>query len=257
MEQYLEGKELGLHEMATQKGTTVENLTEELYRRQGGWGQRAHQVPRQVEEGVTLSSGRSGPSRAPASGASSFVVVPPPGIYDGDDRKAGTGGGGPDPMVDIAKAIQQQTTELAALVRGQAESSGGPPSTLKGLGRQSEELVFLMRGCGQYQVAVGDQEYGASLANALLAAQSGASTKLRASGFRQKVTPRLAIGLAGPYWGLQDKFCLAVADFLAYTDAELRNGHAAWEGSGGGEAGAADEVRAGPAPNGCVVPCLW
>ena len=40
-------------------------------------------------------------------------------------------------------------------------------------------------------------------------------------GFKQKVTSRLAIGLAGPYWGTQDKHSLTAADFLAHTDAEL------------------------------------
>jgi hypothetical protein len=35
------------------------------------------------------------------------------------------------------------------------------------------------------------------------------------------VTPRLAVGLAGPYWGTQEKFSLSAADFLPCTDAEL------------------------------------
>ena len=85
----------------------------------------------------------------------------------------------------------------------------------------SEELVFLLRACGQYTVEVGAGEHGAGLATAFLSAQAGASTKLRAAGFRQKVTPRLAVGLAGPYWGTQEKFSLSAADFLPCTDAEL------------------------------------
>ena len=189
------------------------NVVGDAKEQQAGLGDKA---PTVTPGSSVKSQSLGGFSVAPPPGIS---VVPPPGIYGQDDRKAGTGGG--DPMVDIAKAIQQQTNELAALVKGQVDHSHGPAGTMKGLGRQSEELVYLLRACGQYDVAVGDQEYGANLANALLAAQVGASTKLRAAGFRQKVTPRLAIGVAGPYWGLQDKHCLSVADFVGYTDAEL------------------------------------
>lgn len=32
---------------------------------------------------------------------------------------------------------------------------------------------------------------------------------------------RLAVGLAGPFWGSQEKFCLTASDFVHYTDAEL------------------------------------
>ena len=35
------------------------------------------------------------------------------------------------------------------------------------------------------------------------------------------MTTRLAVGLAGPFWGSQEKFCLGAADFIQYTDAEL------------------------------------
>ena len=76
-------------------------------------------------------------------------------------------------MTDIAKAIQQQTNELATLVKAQQESAAGAGGSLKGLGKTSEELVYLLRACGQYTVQVGDGEYGASLAQALLAAQAG------------------------------------------------------------------------------------
>ena len=152
-----------------------------------------------------------------------LALVPPPGIYD-PDRKAGTGPeerGANTEMTDIAKAIQQQTNELATLVKAQQESAAGAGGSLKGLGKTSEELVYLLRACGQYTVQVGDGEYGASLAQALLAAQAGSSTKLRTAGFRQKVTTRLAIGLAGPYWGTQEKYALSASDFVPCTDAEL------------------------------------
>ena len=68
---------------------------------------------------------------------------------------------------------------------------------------------------------VAANEYGANLANALLSAQAGASTKLRNAGFRQKVTARLAIGLAGPHWGTQERYALSASDFVPCTDAEL------------------------------------
>ena len=125
-------------------------------------------------------------------------------------------------MEQIAKALQSQTAELASLVRHQAEGGGSqPPGTLKGLGKQSEELVFLMRACGQYDVKVGEGEHGQALANGLIAAQVGAATRLRSAGFRQKMTQRLAIGLAGPFWGVHERHALSASDFIGYTDAEL------------------------------------
>lgn len=126
-------------------------------------------------------------------------------------------------MAELAKAIQQQTSELATLVKAQHETNNAPGGSMKSLGRVSEELVYLLRACGQYTVEIGDGEYGANLAQALLSAQASASTKLRGAGFRQKVTPRLAIGLAGPFWGIQEAFALSAADFVACSDAELDN----------------------------------
>ena len=93
-------------------------------------------------------------------------------------------------------------------MKTQTDNTNVASGTIKALGRTSEELTFLLRACGQYTVQVGEGEYGANLANALISAQAGASTKLRAAGFRQKVTPRLAVGLAGPYWGTQEKYSL-------------------------------------------------
>ena len=63
----------------------------------------------------------------------------------------------------------------------------------------------MLRACNQYQVTVGAGEQGQAWANALLSAQVGASTKLRRARFKQKVTTRLAVGLAGAYWGTQEK----------------------------------------------------
>ena len=191
---------------------------------QSSWslvGSPGSTTPLQSEvEGTSTRSNQEDRGEAERGAPSrNLATLPAPGIY-GQDRKAGTGGEA-TPMADIAKAIQQQTTELASLVKAQNETQNVPNGTVKGLSRASEELVFLLRACGQYTVEVGAGEHGAGLATALLSAQAGASTKLRAAGFRQKVTPRLAIGLAGPYWGTQEKFSLSAADFTPCTDAEL------------------------------------
>ena len=171
----------------------------------------------------TLAVGKKKEEIAPAPTSHSVQVkIAPPAIYGQSvDRKAGAGGGDTLAFEEIAKAIQSQTAEIASLVKTHTESSASPAGTLKGLGRQSEELVFLVRACNQYAVVVGAGEQGQSLANALLSAQVGAATKLRKAGFKQKVTQRLAISLAGPYWGTHEKYSLSAADFLAYTDAEL------------------------------------
>ena len=154
--------------------------------------------------------------------AEGVVRIGAPTVYKAD-RKAGAGEEpvGREPMAQIARAIQHQTAELASLVKQQAETAPHAAGTLKGLGKQAEEVVFLMRACGQYDVQLGQGEHGQALANTLLAAQVGASTKLRNAGFRQKMTNRLAVGIAGAHWGTHERFCLSVADFLTYTDAEL------------------------------------
>ena len=145
-----------------------------------------------------------------------------PTIY-GKDRRAGaaTGAMGTDSMAVLAQANQSQTAELASLVKAQSDQSSHPQGTVEGLNKLSEEMVFVIRACDQYTVSVCPGEVGSSLANALLSAQVGAATRLRAMGFRQRMTTRLAVGLAGPYWGAQDKCCLGAADFIQYTDAEL------------------------------------
>eukprot|EP00435_Cladocopium_sp_Y103_P027489 s2990_g6.t1 len=173
-------------------------------------------------EGVGQAKGKdsgSAPTSKRQPQESGEIRIAPPGLYK-NDRKAGTGET-TEPMEHIARAIQSQTAELATLVRHQAEGGGSHPAgILKGLNRQSEELVFLMRACGQYNIQVGAGEHGQSLANSLLAAQVGASTKLRSAGFRQKMTTRLAVGIAGPYYGTNEKYALSAPDFLSFTDAE-------------------------------------
>eukprot|EP00435_Cladocopium_sp_Y103_P076069 s50_g75.t1 len=152
------------------------------------------------------------------------LKIEPPSVYRADRRAAGEEERGDAPsnqMAQIAKAIQHQTAELASLVKHQTDTSAHPTGTVKGLGRQAEEMVFLLRACGQYQVGLGADEYGQALANTLLAAQVGASTRLRTAGFRQKMTSRLAVGIAGAFWGTHEKYCLGASDFVAFTDAEL------------------------------------
>lgn len=124
-------------------------------------------------------------------------------------------------MAALAQAIQSQTAEIASLVKAQADQSIHPQGSLKGLSKLSEEMVYVMRACDQYQVSICLGEVGGALGSALMAAQVGAATKLRAMGFRQRMTSRLAIGLAGPFWGNREKYCLSASDFIQYTDAEL------------------------------------
>jgi hypothetical protein len=236
MEQYVDGKELGLDEedvrnqLAARYGMGLREFTQMLYgqateeQRKGtkgltkflakwrkqlaadtlqssmtsswsliGTPQTETSTPEKAREDV-LSS----PAEVNTETVKQLVMLPPSGIYGQEDRKGGTGGGS-EPMAELARAIQQQTSELATLVKAQNETTAAPSGSVKSLGRASEELVFLLRACGQYTVEIGEGEYGANLAQALLSAQVSASTKLRSAGFRQKVTTRLAIGIVGPF----------------------------------------------------------
>ena len=184
---------------------------------------RTPSTPRESAMDVSSATPVSTPQPTPKK-TKGLAVLGPPGIYGQGDRKAGTGGdeAGGGQVAELAKAIQHQTSELATLVKAQSEaSSSSGAGTIKSLNRTSEELVYLLRACGQYTVEVGEGEHGAGLAQALLSAHVGASTRLREAGFRQRVTPRLAVGLAGPFWGTQEKFALAAADFTLCTDAKL------------------------------------
>ncbi|CAE7778356.1 unnamed protein product [Symbiodinium sp. CCMP2592] len=220
--QYAEGRSAGVSEeevranLAMERGMSVKEITQALLKQaidEKAKGQKGlskfvsiwqrpstrGSSPSSVTRGSSVlswevvdSPDRAGPvtpERAPQP-----LRIGNPSIFGVDDRKAGATEG-PNSMESIAKAIQSQSAEI--------------------------ELVFILRACNQYQVTVGAGEQGQALANALLSAQVGASTKLRKAGFKQKVTPRLAIGLAGPYWGTAEKYSLAAADFVANTDAEL------------------------------------
>ena len=252
--QYAEGRQLGLAEeevrmnLATERGLSLPSVTSMLVQQavvEQDKGQKGLSKFIKVWQRGAPDSGSAQPSEGSSKGspAKSWEVVssPPepqatsrrgtnfsgeikiaaPAIYD---RKAGAthpADETPGSMEDIARAIKSQTAEIASLVKSHTETAAAPSGTLKGLNRQSEELVFLLRACNQYTVTVGAGEQGQALANALLSAQIGASTKLRRAGFKQKVTNRLAVGIAGPYWGSQEKYALAASDFVPYTDAEL------------------------------------
>ncbi|CAE6959396.1 unnamed protein product [Symbiodinium sp. CCMP2592] len=246
--QYAEGRDAGLSEedvrvsIAAERGQTLKEVTKELVRAaivEQEKGQRGLTKFLKAWQKPSSTRGSSPASVARGSSAPSWDLVetspekPPslqdrapgplrignPGIFGVEDRKAGATDSGA--FDEIARAIQSQTAEIASLVKSHTENTAVPPGTIKGLNRTSEELVFLLRACNQYQVTVGAGEQGQALANALLSAQVGASTKLRRAGFKQKVTSRLAIGLAGPYWGTQEKHALNATDFVAHTDAEL------------------------------------
>ena len=103
----------------------------------------------------------------------------------------------PGTIKDIARAIKSQTAEIAFLVKSHTDTTSAPSGTLKGLNPQSEETVFLLRACNQYQVTVGAGEHGQALANALLSAQIGASTKLRSSRRSPIALPSAAQALTG------------------------------------------------------------
>ncbi|CAE7410615.1 unnamed protein product, partial [Symbiodinium microadriaticum] len=246
--QYAEGRELGLSEeevrsaLAAERGMSLKEITQALVsqavaeQEKGQKGLtkfvKAWQRPstRQSSpsasswEVVETSPEKAGPAATERPSSAVPLRIGNPGIYGVDDRKAGAATPAQGPFEDIAKAIQSQTAEIASLVKSHTENTAVP---IKALNRTSEELVFLLRACNQYQLTVGAGEQGQALANALLSAQVGASTKLRKAGFKQKVTNRLAVGLAGPYWGTQEKHALnASADQRPAPPTKLED----WEG---------------------------
>lgn len=105
-----------------------------------------------------------------AASSTNPVLIAPPTIYGRQvkDRKAGAGATSTDSMAALAQAIQSQTAEIASLVKAQNDQPTHPAGTIKGLTRLSEEMVYLMRACDQYHVAVCPGEVGSALANALL-----------------------------------------------------------------------------------------
>ena len=103
-------------------------------------------------------AGESGPGDRPSvltNKRSSTPATPSPlrignpGISGQEDRKAGAAEPGSEGrMEQVAKAIESQTAEIAALVKSQTDSNASPAGTLKGL----------LRACNQYQVTIGAGE---------------------------------------------------------------------------------------------------
>ena len=280
--QYAEGRELGLSEeevrsaLAAERGMSLKEITQALVsqavaeQEKGQKGLtkfvKAWQRPstRQSSpsasswEVVETSPEKAGPAATERPSSAVPLRIGNPGIYGVDDRKAGAATPAQGPFEDIAKAIQSQTAEIASLVKSHTENTAVP---IKALNRTSEELVFLLRACNQYQLTVGAGEQGQALANALLSAQVGASTKLRKAGFKQKVTNRLAVGLAGPYWGTQEKHALNAADSSHRRRAlRLRAGDPFEQGERRSTTSPAHEARGlgreSSSPERCLVPCV-
>ena len=47
----------------------------------------------------------------------------------------------------VAQAVQEQAADIALLAKAQMEDKKGVPGTVKGLGKEQEDLVLLARGC--------------------------------------------------------------------------------------------------------------
>ena len=69
--------------------------------------------------------------------------VPDEHLWDRGPESAANGTG--EAFDEIARAIKSQTEEIASLVKNHTEHNTPAQGTVKGLTRQSEELVFLVR----------------------------------------------------------------------------------------------------------------
>ena len=96
-------------------------------------GSPGESTPKVTTDGVSTDKevGKEavGAGQKPAAVGKKFAVIPPPGIF-GQDRKAGTGGDDSS-VTEIAKAIQQQTSELASLVKAQNDVTNVANGTMK------------------------------------------------------------------------------------------------------------------------------
>ena len=129
-------------------------------------------------------------------------------------------------MDRFATVIQEQAADIATLARIQLDDRKTPKGSVKGLGREEEDLVLLARACDQHAVAICPQVLGRPLYTALKEAAIGAGGALRAVGWSLPMRNRLAHGLAGGYWGgrnvgVCEKWSLTAADFPGATTQEL------------------------------------
>ncbi|CAK9112938.1 Uncharacterized protein SCF082_LOCUS52360, partial [Durusdinium trenchii] len=113
----------------------------------------------------SLSSNRTSPAQETVNPviiekSTPPVVIEKPSIF-GQDRKAGAGASGAgegDPMLQVAKALQNQTQEIAALVRGQHEANNLPVGTLKGAGDHDFGLIRRHSSLASLAAVAGGQE---------------------------------------------------------------------------------------------------
>ena len=119
----------------------------------------------------------------------------------GEDRRGGADTETDQALLRVAQAITEQSADIAVLARAQAEEKKGVRGTARSLSREEEDLILLVRGCDQYNVSVCPSTVGRHLVVALKEAAIGAGGALRQAGWSVPMRNRLAIGVAGGFWG--------------------------------------------------------
>eukprot|EP00971_Amphidinium_carterae_P047889 943188-Amphidinium_carterae.1 len=122
-----------------------------------------------------------------------------PALAPQQGRRAGRGVSVEHPA--IPDALADGLRGVAELARLQLDEHRGQRGTLKGITREDEDVVFMARFCNQHDVAVGQDAVGKNLFRALKDAATGAGALLRDCGFEQPMRNRLALGIAGAWWG--------------------------------------------------------
>ena len=145
----------------------------------------------------------------------------------GGDRRVGAADDDSTQVLkDVVRVIADQSNDLATLVHSQVDERKAVKGTVEGLTAEDEELVLLARACDSYSVAVCPGMTGRHLYAGIKGAAVGAGGTLRRAGWTQCVTNRLALSLAGGYWGgrTEEKagpYDLLVTDFVPTTAQEL------------------------------------
>jgi len=60
--------------------------------------------------------------------------------------------GGADRLTEALRAISEQTSDVAATARAITDDRRSPKGTVRGLGKEEEDLVMLARGCDLHYV---------------------------------------------------------------------------------------------------------
>ncbi|CAK0902505.1 unnamed protein product, partial [Prorocentrum cordatum] len=147
----------------------------------------------------------------------------PPG-----ERRAGVGGEiGPTGDSEMAAALKDIGLGIESLVKHNSESKSSK-GTPQGLGREETALVFLARACNRFNVQVCPSYTGTPLYQAIKEAFVTSKGELSGLGWPTCVTSRLALGLAGLYFGARDQHSLlphylSVADFPKHSQEEHDN----------------------------------